>query len=111
MFENVKVGFIPDGKLVELLELALSADNVVNMVRCIRDLVDSGIEPMALLSQLANLITDLLAGNCNHGFLGSPPGNTCKIISLCVYVCILTRLQALHRSLILLFIYFCVCYS
>ena len=75
------MGFIPDGKLVKLLELALSADNVVNIVRCIRELVDSGIEPMALLSQLANLITDLLAGNCNHGFLGNPPGSACKIFS------------------------------
>jgi DNA polymerase III gamma/tau subunit len=66
-----KVGLVPDGKLVELLELAFSADDVVGTVRCTRELVDSGIEPTSLLSQLAGLITDLLAGDCtSHGFFG-----------------------------------------
>lgn len=57
------VGLIPEDDLIKLLEMALSA-NTVNTVNSIRDLLGSGVEPLALASQLATLITDILAGRC-----------------------------------------------
>jgi hypothetical protein len=48
--------------LVDLLELALSADTARTVKRT-RELMDSGIEPMTLMSQLATLIMDILAGS------------------------------------------------
>eukprot|EP01018_Ginkgo_biloba_P031901 Gb_11323 [translate_table: standard] len=56
------VGLIPNDKLVDLLDLALSADTV-KTVRSTREIIDSGIEPLALVAQLASLITDILAGS------------------------------------------------
>ncbi|CAM6082787.1 unnamed protein product [Calypogeia fissa] len=55
------VGLVSDEKLIELLDLAMSSE-AVSTVRCIRDLLDGGVEPLALVSQLATLITDVLAG-------------------------------------------------
>ncbi|CAK9859556.1 unnamed protein product [Sphagnum jensenii] len=55
------VGLVPDGKLLDLLDLALSAE-AGNTVRFMRDLLKSGLEPLSLLSQLASLITNILAG-------------------------------------------------
>ncbi|KAL6542762.1 hypothetical protein OROHE_010282 [Orobanche hederae] len=56
------VGLISDEKLVDLLDLALSADTV-NTVKNLRDIMESGIEPLALMSQVATVITDILAGS------------------------------------------------
>ncbi|PIN06689.1 Replication factor C, subunit RFC4 [Handroanthus impetiginosus] len=56
------VGLISDEKLVDLLDLALSADTV-NTVKKLRDIMESGVEPLALMSQLATVITDILAGS------------------------------------------------
>ncbi|KAL2651796.1 hypothetical protein R1flu_019924 [Riccia fluitans] len=56
------VGLVSDDKLIDLLDLALSPD-AVSTVRCMRELLDGGIEPLALVSQLATLITDILAGS------------------------------------------------
>ncbi|KAI8567949.1 hypothetical protein RHMOL_Rhmol02G0160800 [Rhododendron molle] len=56
------VGLISDEKLIELLDLALSADTV-NTVKNLRQIIESGVEPLALMSQLATLITDILAGS------------------------------------------------
>ncbi|KAK6124173.1 hypothetical protein DH2020_042082 [Rehmannia glutinosa] len=56
------VGLISDEKLVDLLDLALSADTV-NTVKNLRDIMESGVEPLALMSQLATVITDILAGS------------------------------------------------
>lgn len=56
------VGMIPDEKLVDLLDLALSADTV-NTVKSLRELIEAGVEPLGLMSQLATLITDILAGS------------------------------------------------
>ncbi|CAA3011857.1 STICHEL-like 3 [Olea europaea subsp. europaea] len=56
------VGLISDEKLVDLLDLALSADTV-NTVKNLREIMESGIEPLALMSQLATVITDILAGS------------------------------------------------
>jgi DNA polymerase III gamma/tau subunit len=52
---------VSDDKLVDLLDLALSADTV-NTVKTLRDITETGVEPMALMSQLATIITDILAG-------------------------------------------------
>ncbi|KAH9330643.1 hypothetical protein KI387_002751, partial [Taxus chinensis] len=60
------VGVVSDEKLLDLLDLALSAD-AASTVRKARDLIGSGIEPMVLMSQLANLIMDILAGSCKTG--------------------------------------------
>ncbi|XP_047951183.1 protein STICHEL-like 4 isoform X2 [Salvia hispanica] len=56
------VGLVSDEKLVDLLDLALSADTV-NTVKNLRDIMESGVEPLALMSQLATAITDILAGS------------------------------------------------
>lgn len=56
------VGVVSDEKLLDLLETALSADTS-RTVRRTRELIDSGIEPMTLMSQLATLIMDILAGS------------------------------------------------
>ena len=53
-----QVGLISDEKLVELLDLALSADTV-NTVKNLREVMESGVEPLALMSQLATVITDI----------------------------------------------------
>uniref|UniRef100_J3M943 Uncharacterized protein n=2 Tax=Oryza brachyantha TaxID=4533 RepID=J3M943_ORYBR len=55
------VGLVSDDKLVNLLDLALSADTV-NTVKTLRDITETGVEPLALMSQLATIITDILAG-------------------------------------------------
>ncbi|KAK7302982.1 hypothetical protein RJT34_13880 [Clitoria ternatea] len=55
------VGLISDEKLVDLLDLALSADTV-NTVKNLRVIMETGVEPLALMSQLATVITDVLAG-------------------------------------------------
>ncbi|KAG6420575.1 hypothetical protein SASPL_117109 [Salvia splendens] len=56
------VGLVSDEKLVDLLNLALSADTA-NTVKNLRDIMESGVEPLALMSQLATAITDILAGS------------------------------------------------
>ncbi|KAJ4976010.1 hypothetical protein NE237_001116 [Protea cynaroides] len=56
------VGLISDEKLVDLLDWALSADTV-NTVRSLREIMEAGVEPLALMSQLATIITDILAGS------------------------------------------------
>ncbi|GMH05523.1 hypothetical protein Nepgr_007363 [Nepenthes gracilis] len=58
------VGLISDDKLVDLLDLALSADTV-NTVKNLREIIETGVEPLALMSQLATVITDILAGCYN----------------------------------------------
>ncbi|KAG2617971.1 hypothetical protein PVAP13_3NG258105 [Panicum virgatum] len=55
------VGLVSDEKLADLLDLALSADTV-NTVKTLRDITETGVEPLALMSQLATIITDILAG-------------------------------------------------
>ncbi|XP_023003139.1 protein STICHEL-like 3 [Cucurbita maxima] len=62
MIDSFLVGLISDEKLVDLLDLALSADTV-NTVKNLRLIIESGVEPMALISQIATVITDILAGS------------------------------------------------
>ncbi|KAF3451134.1 hypothetical protein FNV43_RR07224 [Rhamnella rubrinervis] len=59
------VGLIADEKLVDLLDLALSADTV-NTVKNLRVIMETGVEPLALMSQLATVITDILAGSYDY---------------------------------------------
>ncbi|KAJ8484519.1 hypothetical protein OPV22_017004 [Ensete ventricosum] len=56
------VGLVSDEKLVDLLDLALSADTV-NTVKSLREIMETGVDPLALMSQLATTITDILAGS------------------------------------------------
>ncbi|XP_057978100.1 protein STICHEL [Malania oleifera] len=58
---NELVGVVSDDKLLELLELALSSDTAETVKRA-RELMDSGVDPMVLMSQMASLIMDLIAG-------------------------------------------------
>ncbi|XP_021762052.1 protein STICHEL-like 2 [Chenopodium quinoa] len=55
------VGTVSDDEMLELLDLALSADTS-NTVKRARELMRSRIDPMQLISQLANIIMDILAG-------------------------------------------------
>ncbi|KAG6483546.1 hypothetical protein ZIOFF_060194 [Zingiber officinale] len=56
------VGLVSDEKLVDLLDLALSADTV-KTVKSLRGIMETGVDPLALMSQLATIITDILAGS------------------------------------------------
>ncbi|XP_042388195.1 protein STICHEL-like [Zingiber officinale] len=58
---NDLVGVVSDDKLLDLLEIAMSSDNAETVKRS-RELLDSGVDPIALMSQLAGLIVDIIAG-------------------------------------------------
>lgn len=59
---TIQVGLVSDEKLVDLLDLALSADTV-KTVKSLRGIMETGVDPLALMSQLATIITDILAGS------------------------------------------------
>lgn len=61
----LQVGLISDEKLIDLLDLALSADTV-NTVKNLRMIMETGVDPLALMSQLATVITDILAGSYDY---------------------------------------------
>jgi len=77
------VGVVPDEKLLELLELAMSS-NTAETVKRARELMDSGVDPLVLMSQMAGLIMDIIAGS--HQFAdakssnSSSDGQPCKCI-------------------------------
>ncbi|PSS21670.1 Protein STICHEL like [Actinidia chinensis var. chinensis] len=58
---NELVGVVSDEKLLELLELAMSSETSETVKRA-RELMDSGVDPMVLMSQLATLMMDIIAG-------------------------------------------------
>ncbi|ESQ35361.1 hypothetical protein EUTSA_v10006609mg [Eutrema salsugineum] len=58
---NELVGVVSDDKLLELLELALSSDTA-DTVKKARELLDLGADPIVMMSQLASLIMDIIAG-------------------------------------------------
>ncbi|XP_043703431.1 protein STICHEL-like 2 isoform X2 [Telopea speciosissima] len=60
------IGIVSDDELLDLLDLALSSDTS-NTVRRARELMKSRVDPMQLISQLANLIMDILAGRGQAG--------------------------------------------
>ncbi len=79
----LQVGLVSDKKLLELLDFALSA-NTTNTVRCLRELLDSGVDALSLVAQLASLITNILAGTSDvHSEMkGFSKRNFCMPISL-----------------------------
>ncbi|KAL2513856.1 Protein STICHEL [Forsythia ovata] len=58
---NELIGVVSDEKLLDLLELAMSS-NTKETVKRARELMDSGIDPIVLMSQMATLIVDIIAG-------------------------------------------------
>ncbi|KAL3538435.1 hypothetical protein ACH5RR_001801 [Cinchona calisaya] len=58
---NELVGVVSDDKLLELLDLAMSSDTAETVKRA-RELMDSGVDPIVLMSQMATLIMDIIAG-------------------------------------------------
>ncbi|GER38937.1 replication factor C / DNA polymerase IIIgamma-tau subunit [Striga asiatica] len=58
---NELIGVVSDDKLLELLELAMSSNATETVIRA-RELMDSGMDPIVLVSQLVKLIVDLIAG-------------------------------------------------
>ncbi|KAI4343668.1 hypothetical protein L6164_010989 [Bauhinia variegata] len=59
-------GVVSDDELLDLLDLALSSD-ISNTVIRARELMKSRIDPLQLISQLTNLIMDILAGKGHDG--------------------------------------------
>ncbi|KAI4336259.1 hypothetical protein L6164_014805 [Bauhinia variegata] len=59
-------GVVSDDELLDLLDLALSSDTSNTVIRA-RELMRSRIDPLQLISQLANLIMDILAGKGQDG--------------------------------------------
>lgn len=55
------MGVVSEDKLLELLELAMSS-NATETVRRSREVMDSGVDPLVLISQLVTLIVDIIAG-------------------------------------------------
>lgn len=62
----LQIGIVSDDELLDLLDLALSSDTSNTVIRA-RELMRSRIDPMQLISQLANLIMDILAGKSQEG--------------------------------------------
>lgn len=60
----VQNGVVSDAELLDLLCLALSSD-ASNTIKKVRELIGSRIDPLQLVSQLAGLVTDILAGKCD----------------------------------------------
>ncbi|KAL1203647.1 Protein STICHEL-like 1 [Cardamine amara subsp. amara] len=58
---NELVGVVSDDKLLEILELAFSSDTA-ETVKKVRELLDLGADPILMMSQLASLIMDIIAG-------------------------------------------------
>ncbi|KAL8545216.1 hypothetical protein ACS0TY_005417 [Phlomoides rotata] len=59
---NELIGVVSDEKLLDLLELAMSSNATETIIRA-RELMDSGADPIALISQFVTLIVDIIAGN------------------------------------------------
>lgn len=78
----MQMGVVSEDKLLDLLELAMSS-NATETVRRARELMDSGVDPLVLISQLVTLIVDIIAGTYsnadakdNYLFFG---GRNCKL--------------------------------
>ncbi|KAL3843620.1 hypothetical protein ACJIZ3_001023 [Penstemon smallii] len=55
------IGVVSDEKVLELLELAMSSNATETVIRA-RELMASGVDPTVLMSQMATLIVDIIAG-------------------------------------------------
>lgn len=98
------MGVVSEDKLLELLELAMSS-NATETVRRSREVMDSGVDPLVLISQLVTLIVDIIAGTHlsvdakhNDSFFG---GRTRK--SICVNSCLLLKWNSLQLCMLLSF--------
>ncbi|CAI9263003.1 unnamed protein product [Lactuca saligna] len=58
---NELVGVVFDENLLELLELTMSS-NTAETVKRAKELMELGVYPMVLMSQMATLIMDIIAG-------------------------------------------------
>ncbi|EPS63935.1 hypothetical protein M569_10847, partial [Genlisea aurea] len=59
---NDLMGVVSDEKLLELLEIAMSSNAMETVIRS-RELLDSGIDPTVVVSQMASLIVDIIAAS------------------------------------------------
>ncbi|KAK6139511.1 hypothetical protein DH2020_026742 [Rehmannia glutinosa] len=57
---NELIGVVSDDKLLDLLELAMSSNATETVIRA-RELMDSGVDSIILMSQLVTLIVDIIA--------------------------------------------------
>lgn len=69
LIASLQIGVVSDDELLNLLDLALSSDTA-NTVRRARELMVSRVDPLQLVSQLANVIMDILAGRSGFSELG-----------------------------------------
>jgi len=97
------VGLVSDKKLLELLDFALSA-NTTNTVRCLRELLDSGVDALSLVAQLASLITNILAGTSDvHSEMkGFSKRNFCMPISPSLFATHVVVVVLLYLSPVIL---------
>ncbi|KAL0364949.1 UNVERIFIED_CONTAM: protein STICHEL [Sesamum angustifolium] len=58
---NELIGVVSDEKLLDLLGLAMSSNATETVIKA-RELMDSGVDPTVLMSQLVTLIVDIIAG-------------------------------------------------
>ena len=78
------MGLIPDEELFNLLDSALASDTV-STVENIRELMGAGFEPLALVSQLATLITDILAGRCRTSVMKGKVSSFLGMLLFCIF--------------------------
>ena len=76
------MGVVSEEKLLDLLELAMSSDTAETVKRA-RDLMDSGVDPMTLTSQLAGVITNIIAGT--HHLANSKSSSSFFAAQSCKY--------------------------
>ncbi|KZV47382.1 protein STICHEL-like [Dorcoceras hygrometricum] len=67
---NKLIGAVPDERLLNLLELAMTS-NATETVKRARELMNSGHDPVVLTSRMATLVVDIIAGH----FLDIDPKN------------------------------------
>ena len=85
-FFLLQIGIVSDDELLDLLDLAMSSDTSNTVIRA-RELMRSRIDPMQLISQLANIIMDILAGckdGCSEVRRGFSSRHTCKYYSISI---------------------------
>lgn len=106
----MQMGVVSEDKLLELLELAMSS-NATETVRRARELMDSGVDPLVLISQLVTIIVDIIAGTYpnvdaknTYTFFG---GRTRKFIAVTPFVVLHL---AFHLKIIYIYMV-AVCYS
>lgn len=58
---NDLLGVVSEDELLQLLEVALSS-NTAETVKMSRELMETGVDPVAIMSQLAGLVMDIISG-------------------------------------------------